>query len=80
VVAQAIVIAGIIIAIYTHKDNVFSAPEYSGGSDGKTWFHVLAHLILGLIIGPLIVWLIGCVLLFIVKKVVPEGATRKASA
>jgi hypothetical protein len=80
VVAQAIVIAGIIIAIYTHKDNVFSAPEYSGGSDGKTWFHVLAHLILGLIIGPLIGWLIGCVLLFIVKKVVPEGATRKASA
>src|SRR5215211_6767304 len=30
VLAQGIVILGIIIAIYTGKDNVFSAPEYSG--------------------------------------------------
>src|SRR5438128_10908263 len=39
VVSQAIVIAGIVIAISTHKDNVFSAPEFSGGTDGKTWLH-----------------------------------------
>jgi small basic protein len=80
VVAQAIIIVGIIIAIYTNKDNVFSAPEYSGGSDGKTWLHVLAHLILGTIVGPLIGWLIGCLLLFIAKKAMPESNTRKASA
>src|SRR5688572_24342394 len=53
VVAQAIIVAGIIIAILTNKDNVFSVPEYSGGSDGKTWLHVAAHLIVGLIAGPL---------------------------
>ena len=33
---QAIVSQAIVIAIETHKDNIFSAPEYSGGGDGKT--------------------------------------------
>ncbi|HYP26532.1 MAG TPA: hypothetical protein VE262_07435 [Blastocatellia bacterium] len=80
VVAQAIVIAGIIIAILTQKDNVFSIPEYSGGSDGKNWTHVLAHLIVGLIIGPLIAWLIASAILFITKKVVPENAAKRARA
>lgn len=80
VLAQGIVIAGIMIAIFTHKDNVFSAPEYSGGSDGKTWLHVLAHLIVGLIIGPLLGWLIGCILMFITKKVAPQGDVKRASA
>jgi hypothetical protein len=79
VLSQAIVIVGIIIAIYTGKGNVFSAPEYSGGSDGKNWLHVLAHLVVGLILGPLVGWLIGCVLLFIVKKVAPQSAARRAS-
>ncbi|HKG20984.1 MAG TPA: hypothetical protein VKC34_03730 [Blastocatellia bacterium] len=80
VLAQAIVVAGIIIAILTHKDNVFSAPEYSGGSDGKTWFHVVAHVIVALIVGPLVGWLIGSILLFIVKKVGPQSAAKRASA
>ncbi|HEX8087298.1 MAG TPA: hypothetical protein VF762_00500 [Blastocatellia bacterium] len=78
--AQGIIIAGIIIAIFTGKDNVFSAPEYSGGTDGKNWLHVAAHLILGLIIGPLVGWLIGSVILFIVKKVSPRGGAKRASA
>ncbi|HVF89870.1 MAG TPA: hypothetical protein VNH22_07375 [Blastocatellia bacterium] len=80
VVAQAIVVVGIIIAILTHKDNVFSAPEYSGGSDGKTWLHVAAHLIVGLIAGPLVAWLIGSILLFITKKVAPQNAAKRARA
>src|SRR4051812_28759833 len=52
VVSQGIIITGIVIAIFTHKDNVFSAPEYSGGTESKPWLHVAAHLIGGLIIGP----------------------------
>jgi small basic protein len=79
VVAQGIVIAGIVIAIYMNKDNVFSAPEYSGGSDGKNWLHVLAHLIVALIVGPLFGWLIGSIVLFITKKVAPQGEAKRAS-
>src|SRR6185369_2051724 len=80
VLAQAIVIAGIVIAIFTHKDNVFSAPEYSGGTDGKTWLHAAAHLIVGVIVGPLVGWLIGCILMFVVKKVSPQGAAKGQGA
>ncbi|MFL6275044.1 MAG: hypothetical protein ACJ74G_07520 [Blastocatellia bacterium] len=80
VVSQGIVMTGIVIAIFTHKDNVFSAPEYSGGTDGKTWLHVAAHLIVGLIIGPLVGWLIGSGLLFVAKKVSPQAKAKGVGA
>jgi len=70
IVAQAIIIAGIVIAIFTHRDNIFSAPEYSGGGDGKTWFHAGAHLVFGVIVGSLLAWLIGSLIMFITSKVV----------
>jgi len=80
IVSQAIVIAGIVISIFTHKDNVFSAPEYSGGGDGKTWLHAGAHLIVGLIAGPLLGWLIASGLLFVVKRVSPQDQAKSAGA
>ncbi|HXU39059.1 MAG TPA: hypothetical protein VN937_22075 [Blastocatellia bacterium] len=70
VVSQVIIVAGIVIAMQTGKDNIFSAPEYSGGGDGKTWLHVGAHLVLGTTIGPLLAWLVGCVIMWVTKKVV----------
>ncbi len=74
VVAQAIIIAGIVIAIFTGVDNIFSAPEYSGGGDGKTWLHAGAHLVFGVIVGSLLGWLIGSVIMFVTKKVAPRDA------
>lgn len=80
VTAQAIIVAGIIIAIGTGHDNIFSAPEYAGGQDGKNWIHVAAHLILGMMVGPLVAWLVGSALMWVTKKVSPRGgaATQKA--
>jgi hypothetical protein len=77
-VTQSIIIAGIVIAIFTGQDNVFSTPEYSGGGDGKTWIHVAAHLILGIGIGPLIGWLVGSVILWAVKKAAPNDRASAA--
>lgn len=78
VVSQVIIVAGIIIAIETGKDNIFSAPEYSGGGDGKTWLHVGAHIVLGTTAGPLLAWLVGCVIMWVTKKVHPGNSTRAA--
>ena len=75
IVAQGIVIAGIVIAIFTGRDNIFSAPEYSGGGDGKTWLHALAHLIV-IVLGSLVAWLVGSVILLITKKAVQRDAAR----
>ena len=80
VISQAIIIVGIVIAIETHKDNIFSAPEYSGGGDGKTWTHVAAHLILGTTVGPLLAWLVGSVIMWVTKKVAPRDSGAAAQS
>lgn len=77
-VAQVIIIVGIVIAIQTGQDNIFSLPEYSGGQDGKTWFHAGAHLVLGLTVGPLLAWLVGSIIMWVTKKVSPRDSTPAA--
>lgn len=75
--AQAIIVPGIILAIFTGTDNIYSVPEYAFGRDGKTWLHVGAHLVVGTTIAPLIGWLVGCVIMFATKKL---GKDTKAEA
>jgi small basic protein len=75
--AQLIIIAGILIAMYTGRDNIFSAPEYSGGGDGKNWLHVLAHLVLGGVIAPVLFWGICSLIMWMTKK---ATATDKNTA
>ena len=70
-VAQAVIISGIILAIVTGRPNIYSAPEYAFGGDGATWLHVAAHLFIGTIAGSLVPWLIGSLILFATKKLSP---------
>ena len=77
VVSQAIIVAGILIAMKTGKDNIFSAPEYSGGGDGKTWLHVGAHIVLGTTIGPLLAWLVGSIIMWVTKKISPRDTVAQ---
>jgi len=72
-VSEVIFVPGIILAIITGHDNIYSAPEYSFGSDGKTWVHVAAHLGLGTTIGPLVGWLVGCLIMFTAKRLTSRG-------
>ncbi|HSB10592.1 MAG TPA: hypothetical protein VLM38_13975 [Blastocatellia bacterium] len=79
--AQAIIVPAIILAIFTGQDNIFSIPENFFGNDGKTWLHVAGHLFIGgTTIGPLISWLIGCLIMFVTKKVGSRGTEAKATA
>ena len=71
--AHLIVVGAIVLAMQTGKDNIFSAPEYSPAGNGKTWGHVVAHLIAGFVALPLLGWLIGSVLLFVTKKAAPRN-------
>jgi len=78
--AQVIIVPAIVLAIFTGHDNIYSAPEFSFGQDGKTWLHVGAHLLLGTTIGPLVGWLVGCLIMFATKKLVTRGKDTKAAA
>jgi hypothetical protein len=62
--AQLVSIFGIVLAILTDTNNIYSAPEFAFGGDGKTWGHAAAHLFIGTIAGSLIPWLIGSLILF----------------
>jgi hypothetical protein len=68
IVSQLIVIVAIVLAIQTGADNIYSAPEYSGNVDGKNWGHVLGHTIVGLVVAPLIGWLLASGAMFVAKK------------
>ena len=78
IVAQTIIIAGIVIAIVTHKDNIFSAPEYSPTGDGKTWLHAGMHLVIGIVIGSLLWWGMGSVIMWVTKKMTSSPAAQNA--
>lgn len=58
-IAQGIAILGIVLAIFTRTNNIFSSPEFSFGGIGNTWLHVGAHLLVGTTIGSLIPWVVG---------------------
>lgn len=75
--AHLIVIGGIILSIINGKDNIFSAPEFSPAGNGKTWGHVVAHVIAGFVALPLLGWLIGSVILWVTKK---TASANKATA
>jgi len=78
--SQLIIVSGIVIAILTGKDNIFSAAEYSPGkTDGKTWLHAASHLIV-IVIMPLIMWALGSLLMFVTKKVTSGREPKPGTA
>ncbi len=87
--ANIIISAAVALAIFTGKGNIYTAPEYSGGADGKTWGHAGAHLFLATIVFSLVGWGLGSLVLFIARKASAknqgissqsEGKSRAAGA
>jgi hypothetical protein len=77
-VAQAIAIIGITIAIVTGNANIYSAPEYAFGGDGKTWLHVAAHLFIGTTMGSLVPWAVGCAILAATRRLAGRAAPESS--
>jgi hypothetical protein len=72
--AETLVALAIVLGIVTGHDNIYTAPEYSGGTDGKNWLHVFAHLVVGSVILPLLSWAISSLVLLVTKKAAPRAA------
>lgn len=71
---EGLVALAIVLGIVTGQDNIYTAPEYSGGGEGKTWLHVFAHLVVAAVILPLVSWAISSLVLLVTKKVAPKAA------
>lgn len=69
---EGLVALAIVLAILTGTDNIYTAPEYSGGGDGKNWTHVMGHLVMGAVILPLLGWGVSSLVMLVTKKVAPR--------
>ena len=67
--SNLIIAGGIALSAITGKENIFSRPEYSGPMASNQWLHAAGHIADGFIVGPLIGWLIGAMIMFLVLKV-----------
>jgi hypothetical protein len=71
---EGLVALAIVLAIFTKADNIYTAPEYSGGGDGKNWIHVFAHVVVAAVVFPLVSWAISSLIMLVTKKVAPRTA------
>lgn len=78
VVAQLIAIVGIVISAATGKANIFTANEYGGTLNPA--LHIGGHVVGGMIVGPLIGWAVGSLVMLITKKVKPAPTRTAATA
>lgn len=71
---EGLVALAVVLGILSSRDNIYTAPEYSGGGDGKTWLHGVAHLVVAAVVLPLITWGISSLVLLVTKKLAPRPA------
>ena len=72
VLQQSIAVLGILLSIAGFA-NVYAAPEYSFGAQSQA-LHVLAHLTIGIIVPPLLLWGVASLVLLITKKLAQRPA------
>ena len=71
---EGLVALAVALAIFTGADNIYTAPEYSGGGDGKNWLHVGAHVFIAVVVLPLVSWGVSSLVMLVTKKVAPRTA------
>jgi hypothetical protein len=71
--ANGIAVAGIVIALITGQENIFTAPGFSPG-EGRDTFHLVGHFVFGIGIGSLISWGISSLVMLIARKLARPSA------
>ena len=79
IVANLIVVLGILLAMGTGKDNIFSAPDTPVERTARPGGHVAGHLIV-MVVGPLILWGIGSLIMLLTKKLTGGRQPRTGTA
>lgn len=76
--AEGLIAAAILVTILTGKTNIYSAPEYSGMQGHLE--HLRAHLTFGIAIGTLEDSLVGCLLLWLLRRLIPNMLAGNSSS
>ncbi len=73
---EILIIGSILFSVATGMENIFTAPEFSIREDPHHISHILGHLTVGIGGGTLLGGLIGCLLLLLLRKMVPPRPAR----
>lgn len=68
---QLLISGAIAFFALTGVQNIYSAPEYSPGRLADPWHHIAGHLVFSLGFGELISAAMGCLLLWMLRSLVP---------
>ena len=77
--ASLVIIAAIVLSIFSGQDNVYTVPEFTRGTPGKTWGHAGGHLLAGALVLPLVLWGLGSLAMWVTKMISPGAGARKAA-
>ena len=69
---QILIIVAIVFAVLTGTENIFTLPEFSPGNDPRHIKHILGHLTVVLGVGTLIGSAFGCLILWMLRRMIPE--------
>jgi len=78
VVLHVVAVTGILLAIAGFP-NVFAAPEFSGPMAQNQWLHALAHLTVGMVVAPLLLWGAASLAMWIAKRAVARPGLREGT-
>ena len=74
---QALIVIAIAVAVFTRSENVFTEPEFSMPNDPSHVKHILGHLTFGIGAGMLFGAATGCLMLWLLRKLVPARVGRQ---
>ncbi len=73
-VGEIIITGGIVLAVVTGVENIFSAPEFSVPFDNPL-LHAASHLLFGPTLTAVLFWIPGAAVLFVTKRLVKGPAS-----
>ena len=66
VFAHTLIALGIVIGVVTGADNIYTLPEFFGGSSGRNFLHAGIHVVASFL-ASVVAWLVGSLILFVTK-------------
>jgi len=72
---QVLIIAAIAFALFTRTGNIYTAPEYAGRTPSLS-AHIFGHLTFGIGIETLFGAGMGCLLLWLIRRMVPAESGK----
>ena len=70
--AQLLIVVAIIFSVLTGTENIFTLPEFSRGNDPRHIKHIIGQLTVVFGIGVLFGSAFGCLILWMLRRVLPE--------